>query len=236
MSSILLLAEVGVAESFPYKQISFKVFDLRNDQEISRGKEIVTRTGNTITKTTEYWRENDPGQILQRESCSFDFETLVPSEYHFNNVMTGEDAQLFKDDGLLKVKYREKTGAKEQQKSVAWVSDMMIGKTLTHFIVRNWETIRQGEPKVFSLFLPMKLDYYKFRVIRRGAGEPKENEAYVIELELNNWALRQFAPPMEFYYQNVNGLPMVTQYVGATTIAVDGDKDKKVRIEFHYDS
>ena len=34
MSWVLLISEVGVAETFPYRQISFKVFDIKSDQEI----------------------------------------------------------------------------------------------------------------------------------------------------------------------------------------------------------
>ena len=64
---------------------------------------------------------------------------------------------------------------------------------------------------------------------------PKTSDGLTaISLELDQWALRQLAPSMLFMYKEVSGVPRLERYEGPTTVTIDGDPDRKVRIEFRY--
>ena len=56
-----------------------------------------------------------------------------------------------------------------------------------------------------------------------------------VSLELDNWALRQLAPSMMFYYRERDGLPVLERYEGPTTVVIDNDANRKVIIDFQYE-
>ena len=82
----------------------------------------------------------------------------------------------------------------------------------------------------------MKRDQYVFRVSKKSDKTAGDVVTRVISLEPDNWAFRQLAPSMLFFYAEKNGVPTVVRYEGPTTVTVDKDSDRKVVIEFAYDS
>ena len=236
ISSQILAAPVAPENELPFKAIYFEVRDLKSGKELSRGTETIDRRGDLLAKETTYWLASDQNTIIQKEQATFSLSSLQPQTYRFENFQSGELVTLVSkapDSKDIAILYRPTKGAKEETTQIKWTSDLVIGKTLHHVIVRAWDSLIKGDPRAFPLFVPMKRDQYKFRVISRPM--PKTSDGLTaISLELDQWALRQLAPSMLFMYKEVSGVPRLERYEGPTTVTIDGDPDRKVRIEFRY--
>ena len=238
ISSASLAAPLDPALELPFKAIHFEVRDLKSGKELSRGTETISRQGDQLSKETVYWLWSNPNTIIQKEVATFSLTNLRPQAYRFENFQSGESVSLTSDASNSKnilILYRPTKGAKEEATKIEWSDSLVIGKTLHHVIVRAWEALSKGEPKAFPLFVPMKRDQYNFRVISRP--KSKSHDGWTaISLELDQWALRQLAPSMLFMYKEVEGVPRLERYEGPTTVNIDGDADRKVIIDFRYQS
>jgi hypothetical protein len=137
---------------------------------------------------------------------------------------------------LARLKYTAKTNDKPENFEYRWSSQTVVGKTLHHYIVRNWANLLGGKSPEFELFVPMKRDHFKFRVRRDRDVKLRDLQAHVISLEPSNWAIRALVPRMYFFYTVKSGIPVLVRYEGATTVAINGDDKKEVAIEFEYES
>lgn len=220
----------------PFKAINFSVLDWKTKKPISDGTETINYSDGVISKKTIYWRPGDKNNIIQEESCSFDIKTLRPKAYKFTNKFTGESV-LLSGRGYWadSINYRESQSRPEVVTPFPWEPKLIIGKTLHHLIVRAWSVLQDGQSKSFPLFVPMARDQYGFRVVKRKNASLNGATATVLSLELDNWALRQLAPEMLFYYVERSNLPLLERYEGPTTVVTDENKDKKVTIEFSYE-
>jgi hypothetical protein len=234
----LTAGTVTPENELPFKAIHFEVRDMKSGKQISHGTETINRVGDTISKETIYWLGSDKNSIIQREEATFALATLRPKNYRFENVQSGEFVSLTaaasnSDDVVIH--YRPATGAKEETTQILWNSDLILGKTLHHVIVRAWDSLLKGAPWTFPLFVPMKRDKYNFRVISRSKPSAPDSLT-TISLEIDQWALRQLAPEMLFMYRKISGVPRLERYEGPTTVNVDNNPDRKVIIEFKYES
>jgi hypothetical protein len=231
---------VSVDMELPYKYISFIVKDAKTGKPISEGREDLKQENGYMTKTTKYWLFGDHNKsVIQEETCSFELKSLRPRYYKFQNAKTGEFVSL---SGLNEsafaenLRYKDAADKPEVSGTFAWKSGMIFGKTLHHLIVRSWSKLVKNEHESFPLYVPMKRDQYVFRVSKKSDKTTADVVTRVISLEPDNWAFRQLAPSMLFFYAEKNGVPTVVRYEGPTTVTVDKDSDRKVVIEFAYDS
>jgi hypothetical protein len=224
----------------PFRFISFVVKDAQTDRPLSEGREDISFQNGVMTKSTSYWRFGDSKKdVIQEEVCSFAIGSLRPIKYRFQNKITGEVVELNGDANAQfaeRLIYQGSAGAPKVEGSFSWQNGMIFGKTLHHLIVRSWGSLLEGRSQAFTLFVPMKRDDFRFRVIKKESsiGEPK-NLLHLISLEPDNWAVRQLAPAMRFYYSDKEAVPMLMRYEGPTTVVVDNDANRKVVIEFAYD-
>ena len=234
-------APVKPESELNWSRILFKVFiGPSSETEYCRGEEVITLENGILSKRTKYFKATNPLQTLQEENVRFALNTLAVADYEFRNYMNGESVDLkMPEPPIAAVKYLgpEISGKKRDQTNQkwTWTPTTIIGKTLHHFTVRQWDTIISGKKPGFDLFVPMKREAYAFQ-LRLGNiyKNPVGREVRIIHLEPSNWAIRQFVPEMAFHYEEFEGIPRLTAYEGATTIAVDGDDTKRVRIEFDY--
>lgn len=221
----------------PFKRIIFRVFDYKNNDILASGIETINIQDGFIIKNTEYYATEKNAQIIQIESATTDLKTLLTSNYSFKNNTTGEQVHLsMKEPPLARLVYIPKVDEKPQKFEYKWTKNTVIGKTLHHYITRNWANLMGGKQPDFELFVPMKRDRFKFRIRRDRTLNYKGNSTHVISLEPANWAIRALVPRMEFFYTLKGDLPLLVRYEGATTVAINGDDKREVAIEFNYES
>ena len=229
--------QVSIENDLPFKRIVFRVLDYKNSQLIASGVETINVQNGVITKSTEYYAAEKERPIIQSESAITDLKTLLTREYMFKNITTGEQVQLsMKDPPLAKLVYVPKANEKAQIFEYKWGNNTVIGKTLHHYINRNWSNLMSGKQPEFELFVPMKRDHFKFRIRRDRTVTHKNQSTHVISLEPTNWAIRALVPRMEFFYVVRDDLPLLVRYEGATTVTINGDDKREVAIEFNYES
>lgn len=221
----------------PFKRIIFTVLDYKNNDILASGVETINIQDGFITKNTEYYATGKNAPIIQIESATTDLKTLLTSTYSFKNNTTGEQVHLsMKEPPIARLLYVPKTDEKPQKFEYKWTKNTVIGKTLHHYITRNWADLMGGKQPDFELFVPMKRDHFKFRIRRVRTLDYKGQSTHVISLEPANWAIRALVPRMEFFYTLKGDLPVLVRYEGATTVAINGDDKREVAIEFNYES
>lgn len=228
------------ARELPYKVIKFVVIDAESRQAISEGEERISFDGGFISKDTVYWRAGDAQKkTIQEESCSFELKTLRPRYYKFQNQGSGESVVLSGDSKEAfaeKLLYRDTLSKPEVSIPFKWRPELIIGKTLHHVIARSWPTLIEGKPRSFELFVPMKREQYSFRVSKKSEAKDGGDLVRTISLEPDNWAFRQLAPAMLFHYSQRGETPTLIRYEGPTTVNIDNKPDRKVIINFAYES
>ncbi len=221
----------------PFKKIIFRVLDIKSHNELASGIETIAYKNGSITKNTEYYTTDKNRTIIQTELATTTLANLTINEYRFKNNQTGEQVELsMTSPPLATVSYTQKRDEKPQKSEYRWTDRTIIGKTLHHFIVRNWASLIAGKSPDFDLYVPMKRDQFKFRVRKDRDVQIKDQTAHVVSLEPANWAIRALVPRMDFFYAVKNGVPVLVRYEGATTVAINGDDKREVAIEFTYES
>ena len=224
-------------QELPFKKINFRVLDIKTNAPLATGIETIVISSGKITKNTEYFTADKGRSVIQSEFATTDLKNLTINEYKFKNNQTGEQVELSMPvPPLARLKYVAKTNDKSENFDYRWSNQTVVGKTLHHYIVRNWMGLLGGKSPEFELFVPMKRDHFKFRVRRDRDVKLKDQQAHVISLEPANWAIRALVPRMDFFYAVKSGVPVLVRYEGATTVAINGDDQKEVAIEFEYES
>ena len=234
----LMGQEIPPEKELPFKKIRFTVSDAKTGKGLTRGVETIELNDGVLSKNTTYWPVDDEKNIIQDESCAFDVKTLRPRSYSFRNKFSGESVTMSGSGSSPwseKIFYREAVNKPEVVTPFTWNPDIIIGKTLHHVIVRSWKLLSQGGARTFDLFVPMKRDQFKFRVVKKASPQEDDPRSMTVSLELDNWALRQLAPSMLFYYRERDGLPVLERYEGPTTVVIDNDANRKVIIDFQYE-
>jgi hypothetical protein len=235
----LFANSIAPEQELPFRTIFFQVKDPKDGKLLSNGTEKIVVEKGLISKETLYYLGEDKTKVIQSETCTFDLATLRPVTYSFLNSITGEKVSINLPpppalDG--QVEYQASTTKPASPFKIKWNESMAIGKTLHHIIVRAWNDLLQGKSRAFQLYVPIKQDQYSFRVIKADKDKKYSAEDTVlISLELDNWALRQLAPSMNFYYSSKSKVPQLVRYEGPTTVVLDDDTDKKVTIDFQYE-
>lgn len=230
-------SEIPAEKDLPFKKIKFQVLDLKTKEPLARGEESITYNDGKITKITEYFSTGKNPSILQSEMATTRLSNLNVLEYRFKNSQTGEMVELtMPTPPDASVVYSAKQGDPPKKSEYKWSERTIIGKTLHHFIVRNWKAIIAGEKPDFDLFVPMKRDQFKFRLRKKGEERYKNKTTHLVSLEPANWAIRALVPRMHFFYAVQDGIPVLLKYEGATTVAIDGDESREVAIDFEYET
>lgn len=230
-------SELTPEGELPFKKILFRVVDLKSNQPIAHGVETINIDDGKITKNTEYYTPGKRSSIIQSEVATSNLKNLAVSEYRFKNNHTGEQVELLmKAPPVARLTYIAKASDPPQQFEYRWSDRTVVGKTLHHFIVRNWRHLLDGKSPEFELFVPMKRDHFKFRIRRDREVKINDQMTQLISLEPANWAIRAFVPRMEFFYVTRQGLPVLVRYEGATTVTINGDDKREVVVDFEYES
>lgn len=108
--------------------------------------------------------------------------------------------------------------------------EFVIDAGLTYFFRENWDELLSGEIISFYFVAPAKLNYFRFRVSKYDEPIIDGREAMTIELELNNWLLRQFVSSVFISYDKET--KKILKYEGISNINNDLGKSHFVKIDF----
>jgi hypothetical protein len=222
-----LLAPAGaVGEVSDGERIVFEVLDAATGQKLYEGDEFIKVKGGTVSKRTVY-RALDRREVMV-ERVSYDLKSLRVDEFVSEHPVSGEVMNLVRRGDRLDISYVPRRGESAQRSDqLTWNPDTRMGKTLHHIILRNWDTLLQGQPVGFKLLVPSKFDSYDFRI----ALQPASGPDHVFRLEPVSWLVRQFVDAMDFHY-SVDRI--ATRYVGPTTVGYYDQPERKVEIRFSY--
>jgi hypothetical protein len=230
------ISPVDVEQELPFKKIIFKVLDPKSGEELAWGEETIDCREKILKKSTQYYQPGTAKKVIQTESSIANLENLQVKEYKFSNDSTGERVELtMPQPPVAELVYVEKPTKPPERSQYKWTDRTIIGKTLHHYIVRKWNDIIRDTAPDFDLFVPMKRDYFGFRLRKERETKYRGQLAQVISLEPKNWAIRKLVPRMHFHYVVINGIPQLVHYEGATTVAINGDETREVAIDFSYE-
>jgi hypothetical protein len=185
-----------------------KVYDEFHTAEVN-GRKI-------ISSMTEY---KDPsGKILGTLSNNYSKSLNAPEHMMVDPIHKNRHGLRYDGDTL--VLSNQDDGEKEETKKLD--KDDLKGKLvvggqgLHYYLVANMEEVIKKGDLDLKFLIPGRLDAYNFylKVVS------KSEENVQIEIEIDNWLLKLFAPKLKLIYQRKN--PRLLKYSGLSNI-----KDKK---------
>ncbi len=195
-------------------------------------KETTETTGSEVVKATSY--QALQGSATQKEVMRLNARGDALLSYHYDDHATGEMWDVAVGDGKAKVQLRSKTGAKVEEKVIAWPSGVIVGRQIPDFILQNWQSLAvKGESLHFDLYVPFRLEVISFQ-IKVSSTDSTLNER-TVTAEPRNWLLRKLAPSINFTIRDgvVNGSePTIARFRGPCPVDYDGVKNQLVNILF----
>lgn len=120
--------------------------------------------------------------------------------------------------------------SKEQQtktKVVTAPQPAVFDAGFDYFVQEHFDAICAGNNRSFYFAVPVELDYFKFRLVRKSI-----SDVCHVYLELDNVLLRQVVKPIKLWY-DVNKRRL-TKYEGISNINGADGKSMYVRVVFNY--
>jgi hypothetical protein len=107
-------------------------------------------------------------------------------------------------------------------------SNQIVGQGFHQFIVENLDSLAEGAVISAKLVLPAQMDQFDIRIYKRKI----ENGRIYIQIELDNWFLRLFAPHVEAEYDLSSR--RLLSYQGLSMISDMSGKTKTVKVLYDY--
>jgi len=193
-----------------------------------KGEERIEVQGSSVEKKTNY--TDSEGKLAATEECRYDAATLALEHYHFEDLKTGELADIRVKNGKAKTQYRSPGDKKIDESEIDWTNSDVSGKALPEIILKNWASIAKGGQVDVDLYVPFRMSTIGFRAVRHG--EALVKDTVTVRLEPTNWVIRQFAPTIYFSFVEGEPLPKLVHYKGPSMVDIDGKKNMTVEIDF----
>jgi hypothetical protein len=169
----------------------------------------------------------DPsGREFASKTIRFQPNKLQPT-YELRDTRDGYVEGIRREGGQTVYYARRKTDQPMQAKAVAAPAPAVFDAGFDYFVRENFDRICAGNNLSFYFAVPVELDYFRFRVSRQETGELCR-----INLELDNFILRQLVKPIKIWYDTRER--RLRKYEGISNINGPDGKSLKVRIVFNY--
>jgi hypothetical protein len=225
---LLILTSTVVAAAPTSEKIFFEVKDLESGENLFHGQETESVDGDIVRRTSEYF--TPANQKVQVEQIVFSSTTLLTTNYLQENLVTGEHAKLSTAGETSSIQYRSTASSESKTADVKNTKALYLGKVLQYLILNQWDRLVAGGPVVFDLIVPFKLDTYRFHIFHVG----KSGTQHVFRLEPESWFLRRLVDTIDFHFESTPTHRLV-RYVGPTAVNTDGNRDRKVVVDFRYE-
>lgn len=191
---------------------------------------VVMEGSKVVTSVTEY--KSPSGKILGLLKNSYGKSLNAPEHTMEDPIHKNKHGLRYEGDTL--VLFNQDEGKKEETKKLD--KDDLKGKLvvggqgLHYYLVANMEeVIKKGEIDL-KFLIPGRLDAYNFylKVVK------KSEDNVQMEIEIDNWLLKLFAPKLKLIYSRKN--PRLLKYSGLSNITDEKKDMMNVDIEYSYNN
>lgn len=185
---------------------------------------------NILSSLTEY--KSPSGKLLG--VLKNDYAKSLNAPVHTMDDPVHKNKHGLRYDGDTLVLFNQDNGENEETKKLD--KDDLKGKLvvggqgLHYYLVSNLEeVIKKGELDL-KFLIPGRLDAYNFylKIVK------KTEEQVHIEIEIDNWLLKLFAPKLKLVYERKKG--RLLKYSGLSNITDEKKKMMNVDIEYFYNN
>jgi hypothetical protein len=181
-------------------------------------------------ETTYY---NPSGELICLLKSDFR-KSLTAPDHTIEDKRTGNVQGLRRENTNLIVFYRDKGKPEACKNLSAGIGTERIAfgcQGLNYYLVKNLQKIKNAKSLPIKFIIPGNLDAYNFEI--RYLDEEK-NGTVLIDIEIDNWLLKIFAPKLEVRYDQKNG--RILWYKGLSNIKDAQGKPQSVTINYLYDT
>jgi hypothetical protein len=166
------------------------------------------------------------GKEFANKLITFYPNKLQPT-YELRDLRDGYTEGIRRERGQTVYYARRKTDQPLQSKAIKTPEPAVFDAGFDYFVRENFDRICSGEKTAFFFAVPIELDYFRFRVAMQEKGELCR-----MNLELDNFILRQLVKPIKLWYDTKDR--RLRKYEGLSNINGPDGKSLRVRIVFDY--
>ncbi|MFZ5630570.1 MAG: hypothetical protein ACOY5B_15665 [Spirochaetota bacterium] len=166
------------------------------------------------------------GKEFANKLITFQANKLQPT-YELRDARDGYVEGIRREGGQTVYYARRKADQPLQSKAIATPAPAVFDAGFDYFVRENFDRICSGKNAAFNFAVPIELDYFRFRVSMQEAGEVCR-----MNLELDNFVLRQLVKPIKLWYDTKER--RLRKYEGISNINGPDGKSLKVRVVFNY--
>jgi hypothetical protein len=220
---LMLFATMLYAETQEYEGEAFVgskyVYREKHTLELEAGK--------VIRSTTVY--TDQKGKILAQIKNDYRRSLSVPEHEMEDLVHGGAHGVRYKNSDIVMF---NREGKKEETKIVR-VEDfrnklLVGGQGFHYYLMENLEEIIKKGKVDLKFLIPGRLDAYDFYLKVARVSE----DTVELEIEIDNWFLRLFAPKLELLYDRKK--KRLLKYTGLSNIKNEDKELMKVKISYRY--
>ncbi|GAB4423888.1 MAG: hypothetical protein OHK0011_04080 [Turneriella sp.] len=166
------------------------------------------------------------GKEFASKLITFQPHKMQPT-YELRDTRDGYVEGIRREGGQTVYYARRKADQPLQSKAIATPAPAVFDAGFDYFVRENFDRICSGKNLAFYFAVPIELDYFRFRVAMQESGEICR-----MNLELDNFILRQLVKPIRLWYDTKDR--RLRKYEGISNINGPDGKSLKVRVVFTY--
>lgn len=209
------------AKSDIFRKITIR--DSINSTEYGKAFERTIPDG-ALFETRETIYYNALGNPVQRDTTTFNPDSLEVIRYIFENSETGERVELKATNDEVVIENQPTRKSQLEITTIKKPSGSILGKTLDRWILKHKKKLDRGESIPIKLFVPSKADSYSFQVRQKKTQQNSPEDTYIIEPR--NWFIRLFIPHLELSFSKTSPTRL-TKIIGPYPILSDEKRREK---------
>lgn len=223
LMGFLLLATMAYAETQEYEGEAFV-----EGKSVYREKHIVEFSAGKVLKSSTIY-SNTQGEVVAKLENDYGKSLPVPEHEMKDFIHGGAHGVRYENNRIILF---NRESDKEETKSIRaddFKNKLLVGGQGFHYYLREHleEVIKKGEIAL-KFLIPGRLDAYDFYLkVRKVTSEIVE-----IEIEIDNWFLKLFAPKLELVYDRKS--KRLLSYSGLSNIKDKKKELMKVKIKYTY--
>lgn len=232
ISTVCSLAPVAaIAVTAPVAAVD-QVVRFRGDAyELSNGQFVYSENHSEFRKAgvhlySRVSYRDKAGKEFASKTITFQPSLQQPS-YELRDARDGYTEGIRREGGQTVYYARRRSELPLQAKAIVTPQPAVFDAGFDYFVRENFEAICAGTNRAFFFAVPIELDYFRFRIARQESGEVCR-----MNLELDNFVLRQLVKPIKLWYDTKER--RLRKYEGISNINGPDGKSLKVRVVFNY--
>jgi hypothetical protein len=203
-------------------------FDVKTSKNIytEEHQEIIEARKHTLTITT--YKDNK-GKAIAKRLLDFSRSNTCPDfKLEDNRLGYLEGAEV--NGKSVKVYFRIKSTTPLKEKVLTIPEPFVIDGGFNYYLKSNWDEMMKGKILSFNFVVPVRLDYYKFRVRKIKETTAQGKKAVVVNLEPDNFIIRKLVDPIVITYDIESKRILV--YEGISNINNDEGQNYVARLVY----